>query len=315
MEPGHKRATWVKESMAAGNNFHAMKQDPLRHNLVNLASVALVTAVFCGLIALGGVLPPYIYLLLAGPLFGSVFFSGFILVIHECSHNMFLLFKNRDRIKGVNRLIGQIMGWILFTDYVRHWEAGHTTHHLRPCEPDDPQDANPLTGADLYPFYWRLLIPGYFLVLNPSRRYPGALGRTAVGLAIWGPILVLSGVYVSWQVPVAMGIGFHVLAALNMSKKAQEHGCGLAHEPDPMLRSRTYFYPLQLFFSPFNINYHFEHHANFNVPWYRLPAYHAALMKIVPEPVKGYYFHHDYLMQLSGRKPLPPDELRPLLQG
>ena len=35
----------------------------------------------------------------------------------------------------------------------------------------------------------------------------------------------------------------------------------------------------------------------------------------VPEPVKNYYFHHDYLAQLSGKKPLPPDELRPLLQG
>lgn len=315
MEPGFKRAAWVKESIVAGNGFHAMKQDPARHNALNVASLLGVVLAFCGLIALGGALPAWLYIPLAAPLFGSMFFSGFILVIHECSHNMFLLFKDRERIKGANRLIGKIAGWVLFTDYIRHWEGGHTTHHLRPCEPDDPQDANPLTGAELWPMYWRLLIPGYFMVLNPSRRYPGALGRAVVGLLIWGPILTLTGLYVSWAVPVAMGIGFHVLAALNMSKKAQEHGCGLAHEADPMLRSRTYFYPLQVIFSPFNINYHFEHHANFNVPWYRLPDYHKAVIKLVFEPVKRYYFHHDYLAQLSGKKPLPPDELRPLLQG
>lgn len=315
METGTKRAAWVRDSMAAGNAFHAMKQAPLRHNLLNLASASVVLAIFGGLIALGAVAPPWLYIPLAGVLFGSVLFSCFILVIHECSHNMFLLFKDRERIKGVNRMIGRIMGWILFTDYLRHWEQGHTTHHLRPCEPDDPQDANPLTGRELYSLYLRLLIPGYFVALNPSRRYPGALGRTLLGLAIWAPLITLSAVYVSWQVPAALLVGFHVLTALNYSKKAQEHGCGLANEPDPILRSRTYFYPLQMFFSPFNINYHFEHHANFNVPWYRLPAYHQAISKLVPDAVRNYYFHHDYLAQLSGKKPLPPDELRPLLQG
>lgn len=301
--------------MAAGNSFHAMKQDPLWHNAINIASAMGVLAGFVGLVALGAVVPPWLYIPVAGILFGSVFFSCFILVIHECSHNMFLLFKDRERIRGVNRMIGRIMGWILFTDYLRHWEVGHTTHHLRPCEPDDPQDANPITGSELYGIYLRLLIPGYFVALNPSRRYPGGLGRTLIGLAIWGPLVALCGVLVSWQVPVAMVVGFNVLAALNFSKKAQEHGCGLANEADPILRSRTYFYPLAVLFSPFNINYHFEHHANFNVPWYRLPAYHKAVLKLAPEAVRNYYFHHDYLDQLAGKKPLPPDELRPLLQG
>ena len=106
MEPGFKRAAWVKESIVAGNGFHAMKQDPVRHNALNIASALGVVIAFCGLIALGGLLPPWIYIPLAAPLFGSMFFSGFILVIHECSHNMFLLFKDRDRIKGANRLVG-----------------------------------------------------------------------------------------------------------------------------------------------------------------------------------------------------------------
>ncbi|MBK7760179.1 MAG: fatty acid desaturase, partial [Deltaproteobacteria bacterium] len=79
-----------------------------------------------------------------------------------------------------------------------------------------------------------------------------------------------------------------------------------ANEPDRLLRSRTYFYPVAVIFSPFNINYHFEHHANFSVPWYSLPAYHKKAREIVPEALRPYYFHNQYLMQLAGQKPLPP---------
>jgi fatty acid desaturase len=99
------------------------------------------------------------------------------------------------------------------------------------------------------------------------------------------------------------------VASSNSLKKTQEHSNGLNTEPDPLLRSRTYFYPLSPLLSPFNINYHFEHHANFNVPWYLLPAYNKALLSVVPADLQPYYFHHEYLDQMAGRKALPPREL------
>ena len=34
---------------------------------------------------------------------------------------------------------------------------------------------------------------------------------------------------------------------------------------------------------------------------------------IIPEALRPYYFHHQYLMQLAGQKPLPPANLRPLM--
>lgn len=316
MERAIRRAPWIKEAIKAGNAFHAMKQDPRRHNLINAASAAGVVVSFAALLGAGAVLPWWLYVPLGGVLMGCVLFSVFILVIHECSHDMFVLLADRERSKAMNRLVGRVAGAVMFTDYLRHWEKGHTVHHLHPCEPDDPQDRTPLTGAPLYKRYLMLAtIPLSFLVLNPSRQYDGALARTLIGGLIWAPILGLSFLLSGWAGPAALLVSFHMLMALNLTKKAQEHGAGLAEEPERMLRSRTYFYPLAVFCSPFNINYHFEHHANFNVPWYLLPAYHRSLMGgVVPEPIKPYYFHHDFLAQLAGTKPLVPPELRHLCE-
>ena len=75
----------------------------------------------------------------------------------------------------------------------------------------------------------------------------------------------------------------------------------------------SYFAAFKAGLAPFNINYHFEHHANFSVPWYSLPAYHKKAREIVPEALRPYYFHNQYLMQLAGQKPLPPANLRPLM--
>ena len=152
--------------------------------------------------------------------------------------------------------------------------------------------------------------PLSFLAFNPSRQYPGHLKSAALGLLLWwAPLAVLTGLTIGWHLILAMVMGLHVTLILNWTKKAQEHGAGLATEPDYTLRSRTYLYAAAPVTSPFHINYHFEHHANFNVPWYDLPAYHEKLKAIVPEALQPYYFHRDFFQQLAGTKPLPPREL------
>ena len=229
---------------------------------------------------------------------------------------MFVLHPDRARQKALNRTIGIIAGGMFFTDYLEHWEKGHTIHHLHPCEDDDPQDRDPITGWALYRQYLALvLIPLYPLKLNPSNQYGFSIKRLLGGLAFFGPLIAVVAFLVNpWSVLTVL-VGFHTLMALNLTKKAQEHGCGLKFEEFRILRSRTYFYPTSLLTSPFNINYHFEHHANFNVPWYALPAYHQRLLDVVPEPLRPYYFHREFLKQLSGAKTLPPDELRALTRA
>ena len=288
-----------------------MKKDPARHNRINLVSSLVVAGVFIGTTLLAAALPMVLWVPLALFLYGVVYFSVNVLVIHECSHNMFVLSRDRQRQKRLNRLIGRIAAVPFLTDYIEHWEKGHTTHHLRPCEADDPQDRDPLTGSRLWRRYALLfLVPLSFVPFNPSRQYGGSLQRAALGLALWWlPVTLATGPTLGWHVPLAMLLGLQVTMILNWTKKAQEHGGGLAEEPDFILRSRTYLYPLAPLTSPFNINYHFEHHANFNVPWYDLPAYHRRLQAIVPSVLQPYYFHREFFSQLAGTKPLPPREL------
>jgi len=154
-----------------------------------------------------------------------------------------------------------------------------------------------------------LLVPGSVLVFNPSNQYGLSLKR--IGLGLLGLVLpaVLASLFIAWHAGIAVLLGMHTLQIFNMLKKAQEHGGGLAHASDPLLRSRTYFYPLQRFASPFHIHYHFEHHANLRVPWYNLPAYHARLRTIVPSDLQASFFHHRYIDQAAGRFP-PVDEAR-----
>jgi fatty acid desaturase len=300
---------WVRKVPAAARDLHAMKQSPWKHNAINLTAVTLLWAAIAGIIVAGWAAPWFVYIPVGAVLVGCAFFAHFILVIHECSHNMFLLSSDRKRQQSLNRAIGRVAAGMFFTDYLVHWEKGHLIHHLRPCEEDDPQDKDPLTGSDLYKRYAMLLVPGAAAALNPCNQYGFSWRRLLGGVAFWGPLLAVTGIFLGWAVPVMLLFAFNFLSVLNMTKKAQEHGAGLKDEPWPLIRSRTYFYPLARLFSPFNINYHFEHHANFNVPWYLLPAYHERTVELVPEKLRPYYFHREFLAQLKGVKALPPREL------
>lgn len=307
MNASFRRPRWVRQAMAAGGEFHSMKKDPWRHNAINLTATLLLLTLFVGTALLGAVLPAWAYLPLATLLFGCIYFGVNVLIIHECSHNMYVLSRDRKRQKALNRLCGQIASVPFATAYVIHWEKGHTTHHLRPCDDGDPQHSpTPNWRRDLL----IALIPTTAGRFNPSSQYPGQGRRIAMAFGlVWGPLALLTGPTLGWIVPLAMIWGIQVTMVLNWIKKVQEHGSGLDSEPDYTLRSRTYLYPLAALFSPFNINYHFEHHANFNVPWYDLPAYHKKLRGIMPEALQPYYFHHDYFAQLREVKPLPPREL------
>ena len=87
----------------------------------------------------------------------------------------------------------------------------------------------------------------------------------------------------------------------------QEHGGELANEPLPIITFTNLF----LLLSPSNallsffINYRFEHHLNSNVPWYRLPEYHRAILNIVPEELRPYYFHQEYRKQMNDQNLSP----------
>ena len=298
------KPSWTKNTIKAGDAFHIRHQSPLRHNLINLMAIGMLWTTIVSVMWLATVVHWGWYPLL-GTLLGAAFFGHFVLIIHEASHNMLFLHANTTARKKLNLWIGRLASIPFFTDYDRHWSEGHVIHHLRPCEADDPQNPDPLYGRRLLRKIAQVwLIPLGFMLANPSAKYDRKFQRMGMGACCLVPVLWL--LYTihppALWVPY---IGFTVLSTLNLCKIAQEHGAGLADEPYPILRSRTYFYPMQTFFSPFNIHYHYEHHANFNVPWYLLPAYHQEVKRLIPSHLQDYYIHSEYWAQLMGTKPLP----------
>ncbi|MDP6935625.1 MAG: fatty acid desaturase, partial [Myxococcota bacterium] len=261
------RPPWLKQALAAGNEFHFVQQTPWKHNLLNLLCLTGIAAAFTGVMALGALIPWWTYIPLATVLMGCLVFSLFVLVIHECSHCMFVLLKDREASRRLNHRIGTVMGELLFTNYMEHWAREHTVHHLRPMEDVDRQDGLRFSGTTWLKKVAQMLVPGAALGINPSRQYGFSIQRFVTGLCFFGGLATLGFVWIGWPVAVAIVMSFNMTGVCNMHKIAQEHGSGLAEIRDPYLRSRTYFYPGRWLFSPFCINYHFEHHANFNVPW------------------------------------------------
>ncbi len=310
------RPDWLREIMSAGNDFHYVKQSPWKHNLLNLSMLALVLCAYAAVLLAGAVVSPWIYIPIACFSLGCLIFSLFVLVIHECSHTMFVLLKDRDRSRRWNHLIGRVFASLLFTDYLTHWAEGHVTHHLHPVEEIDPQNPDPLDGKRLLKRYLLLLVPGTSMAINPSQKYGFSVERLLPGALVHGGLMVAGGLLIHWQVALVVAWSFNCAAALNLTKVAQEHASGLGTEPDPYLRSRTYFYPTRFLTSPFCINYHFEHHANFNVPWYRLRAYHKRMLQLMPAALHPYYLTRglgEFFLQLAGKRDLPPSDLRHLL--
>ena len=120
------RPDWLRQALSAGNDFHFVKQVPWKHNLLNLFALSTVLGLFAGTMALGAVLPIWLYLPLATVVMGCLIFSLFVLVIHECSHSMFLLLKDREASKKLNNRLGALFGDLLFTNYMEHWAREHT---------------------------------------------------------------------------------------------------------------------------------------------------------------------------------------------
>lgn len=311
-----KRAKWVREAIRAGNEFHYMKKTPWRHNLLNLSMLGILMTGLALIFWAGTWMSAWVYLPFSAIGVGTICFALFSLVIHECSHNMFVLHSDRKWSKKLNRAIGVAVATPIFTDYVRHWEIGHQIHHRRTGESADRQYDYTFSGQELRRQIIRLaLIPGYAIMFNPSRKYPDGRWVRRAAVLIWGAFIAFSLAFLSWKVPVGVFLGFNVLQALNLLKKCLEHGGGLNAEPDPAFRTRTYFSPLGAWSAPFNLNYHFEHHLNHTVPWYDLPAYHSKVAALVPAEVHPLIYSRDYFEYLKGERPEYSAETRQMISG
>jgi fatty acid desaturase len=294
-----ERSQWLTEVVKVGKKYHVKKQSKLRHCTTNLLFATGLWMCVAALLWCATIAPMWLYPVIS-ILLGSCFFGHFILIIHECSHNMFLVTSNKKQTVNWNYQIGKWSSVPFMTAYDQHWGKGHVIHHLRPCESDDPQNPDPLDGKRLLRkllIVW--LVPFGFAPANPSSKYENRLMRMVLGGLVWAPIIWMMATIKPSSLLVIYG-GFVIVTTLNLLKIAQEHGSGLATVKDPLLRSRTYFYPFAFLFSPFNIHYHFEHHVSFMVPWYLLPSFHNEIKAIVPQEMRSLIMHHTYWSQARG---------------
>ncbi|MCB9637067.1 MAG: fatty acid desaturase, partial [Sandaracinus sp.] len=264
--------------MRAGKRYHFGRKRPFAHNATNLGLFAFMVASIVGLAVAGAHLPAWLFVPLAPIPLGILYFGCFVLVVHEASHDMFVVFRDRQRQKRWNRAFGWAVAVVFATHYGKHWEHGHREHHVRPLEPADPQQHNILVGRPLLVrVLCNLFVPGFLFLERTIFRTRRAGGKSTstkgvilLFVGIWASALTLTSLTAGWPSALALFLGIHVLSALNQIKGALEHGGPIGHERDPFLRSRTTFFPLRRVLLPFHITLHFEHHLNFQVPWYDL---------------------------------------------
>lgn len=309
-----RQPEWLKAGIALGNQFHYKRVNPLVHNFMNLGLLALMLSACLGLVSLSLVLPVWAYIPLAGFGLGVLFFSLVILVIHEASHGMFLVMKDRQKSLFWNRLFGWTISVPFAINYHKHWEEGHQRHHLHPVEPGDPQSANLFTGkAFIREVLLMLLVPGYVFIWNPNRKYKTHRWLPAANLLFWVITIWATVSVFPWWAALGYLGGFQVVGALNQLKGSLEHGGEIATEENRNLRSRTSLFLLRPLIMPLNISIHFEHHLNYCVPWYKLMDYHRVLRPLVPEVAQPLIFNTQIWDQVMGRLGRFPESLRGLL--
>jgi fatty acid desaturase len=290
---------WLRDAVLLGNQFHYRQKNPLLHNTINFTVLGLILLAGLGLCYLSLVLPPLVFLVFGSVGFGLFHFMLFILVVHEASHNMFIIHCNSKNLVFWNRLFGWLVCIFYGIEYVKHWEVGHQVHHLEALTPHDPQNCphTIYTGQKL----WRyilivLLVPGYFQFFrkyddcSAVKEYGFNLSLLMGQIIFWVIFIDLATVYFSWVVPVAAFLGIQFLAVLNQCKIAMEHGGEALTQENQFLQSRSSFFPLRSIFMPLNISLHFEHHLNYCVPWYDLMKYHKEIKKVLPEDVQKQIF-------------------------
>jgi len=304
---GDRPPPWVEAAIRAGRPYAFKDKRPLVHNAINLSALAFVLGVAAFAGWLSTQLDWWLYLPVAALLFGWVNFCLFVLVVHEASHNMFLVFSDRAIQRKVNRIFGWMVTPLFATHYRKHWERGHIEHHVRPMEPDDPQRSVVTGPALLGLILGYLFVPG-FMVWHRTlgRKKKKGKSSSSKGVIVffvvfWVTVCTLAGVFVGWPLAAGLYLGIPTVASFNLVKGSLEHGGAIASERSPFLRSRTSLFLLRPLLMPFNITLHFEHHLNFQVPWYDLPRYQRDLRAIVPEAVQSSVINRHLFDQMAGR--------------
>ena len=214
---------------------------------------------------------------------------GLAILMHDAAHGV--LFNN----KRLNDFIGQ---YVLAAPYggdlyaYRHYHLEHHKYAQRDNDPDIGLSAKfPVSPASLRRKFIRDLTGQTFLRIRLTQMSPdkmdGIDGSDAFQKNSPWPTLIINFImfaalanwgywwayFVLWALPLSTWF-FAVLRLRNIAEHAMT-----TNDDNPLTHARTTEANLfeRLFFAPYYVNYHVEHHAYMYVPCYNLPALHHAM--------------------------------------
>ena len=197
----------LKNLLRESRVLEISKVNKTTHNFINLAVFVGLSISFAVLSHLCTDLP---FVLILSPIFfGIIFFSYFILVVHEGSHLMFLVTENIKTKRFLNRLFSYPVAALSFQDYIEDWEHGHLEHHRNPIHGEkrpDPQNCNEFIHEkkSLYKEIFKILTkPGYaFLKQNSCVKMDKKflVKRLLLGSLAWGSLFLLDVIFFEWWI-------------------------------------------------------------------------------------------------------------------
>lgn len=221
-------------------------------------------------------------------------------LIHECGHNL-VFSRHRD-----NATLGRVMSWLCGAAYGTYEDMRykHFRHHVDNDDVvwfayDEFFQRRPLFTTMIRGLEW-LYIPAHDLLMHgvmvvtsfviPQRRDQRV--RNVVVILIRGGLFLALAIFfpkAALLYVVAYLIMMHVLRFMDSVQHDYPYSTTLfetsraPHKGDAVWeQEHTFSNPLSLRFSKLNwltlnFGYHNAHHANMNLPFYRLPALHAEL--------------------------------------
>lgn len=230
-----------------------------------------------GLAALGAIALPW-YAALPCYVVAAASLHGISLFTHEAVHGVLA------RRRWLNHLLGAICAWPVLQNFAAY-RVLHLRHHASTGAAGDPDHFENYTRRRwlVYAMHWGRLLAGYpaYLLAIPVLAFRQGTNRDrfALSLEVLAAASLLTAACLwlptawivhGWLIPMIV-----INTMVNMRGMSQH--TLLADADDVVRGTRTILgTPISRFFMC-NENFHLEHHLYPGVPWYRLPALHAAL--------------------------------------
>jgi fatty acid desaturase len=252
-------------------------------------------------------------------------------LIHECGHN--LVFGHSRH----NAVLGRAMSWLCGASYGTYEDMRykHFRHHVDNddvvwFEYDAFFDRYPLVMKTARALEW-VYVPAHDLIMHfimvftsfiiPQRRDQRVRNLTVI--AIRGGIFLLLVIYfpkVALLYAIAYLLLIHVLRFMDMLQHDYPYNPTLFDYTKPPHKgdhdweqAHTFSNPISLRFPwlnllTLNFGYHNAHHADMNVPWYRLPKLHERLtgndpVRVIPFKSQLGLYHRNRLLRVHNPQP------------